>query len=587
MQVKFLLSYQDDFYSKLTGEHVSDDDYAHAERVWSVFKMVTLQDYHDLYLKTDVLLLADVFENFRQLALANYSLDPCHFITTPGLTMCAALKYTGVHLELLTSIDQLLFFEKGVRGGVSGIQNRHGRANNPLSPDFDPSKPTKYIAYKDMNNLYGAAMAEPLPVSGFRFLKPWEIKKLKSNIMKVADDAEIGYALEVDLDYPDRLHDAHNDYPLAPEHLDITPDMLSSHSKNLLKKLGKKPVKKNIKLVPNLMNKRKYVVHYRNLKFYIQHGMKLKKIHRVIEFKQARWLAPYINFNTEKRKLAATDFEKNLYKLCNNAVFGKTCENLRRRIDVRLISQQPKAERCIAKPTFDGFKIINEDITMVKCRKTSIMWRKPTYTGFAVLELSKLLMYKFHYEHIVPTYTPKNNPEDTRCRAKLLMTDTDSFMYEIETADVYEDMRKHSHLFDTSNYPVDHPNFSITNCKVVGKMKDECAGIPPIEFVGLRAKMYSLLLPDNKEKSTAKGIKRSHAQKHIRHSQYRDCLLNEGQTSETFHTIQSHNHVITTEKQTKSALSCYDDKRYLLPDTTDTLAYGHKDIKNKYSKLNK
>ena len=428
-----------------------------------------------------------------------------------------------------------------------------------------------------MNNLYGRAMVDPLPVSGFRFLSREEINNL--NIKKVADDAEIGYALEVDLYYPYRLHNAHNDYPLAPEHLEITPGMLSAKSKHLLEKLGKKPPKNNKKLVPNLMDKKKYIVHYRNLKFYLKKGLKIKYIHRVIEFKQSKWLAPYIDFNTEKRKLATTDFEKNLYKLCNNAVFGKMCEDLRKRIDVRIVAQQPEAERCIAKPTFNSFKIINDDITMVQCNKTSIMWRKPTYVGFTILELSKLHMYKFHYDHIVPTYT-----KDKRCRAKLLFTDTDSLCYHIETEDVYKDMRKHSELFDTSDYPPTHPNYSKQNAKIVGKMKDECAGMPPVEFVGLRSKMYSLLLPNNKEKSTAKGISRSHAQKNIRHSQYRDCLMNEGQTSETFFNIQSRNHIVRTEQLTKAALSCYDDKRYLLPDTTDTLAYGHKDIKYKYSK---
>ena len=151
----------------------------------------------------------------------------------------------------------------------------------------------------------------------------------------------------------------------------------------------------------------------------------------------------------------------------------------------------------------------------------------------------------------------------------------DSLCYHIESADVYEDMRKHADLFDTSDYPITHKNYSKDNAKIVGKMKDECAGMPPVEFVGLRAKMCSLLLPNNKEKSTAKGISRSHAQKHVKHSQYRDCLLNEAQTSETFYTIQSRNHIVRTEQLTKSALSCYDDKRFLLPNTTDTLAYGH------------
>jgi len=281
-------------------------------------------------------------------------------------------------------------------------------------------------------------------------------------------------------------------------------------------------------------------------------------------------LKPYIDFNTNKRKEATTDFEKNLYKLCNNAVFGKMCEDLRKRIDIRIVTSQPQAERYVAQASFDSFKILNSDATMVKMKKTSILWRKPTYVGFTILELSKLHMYEFHYNHMVPLYT-KNN----KCSAKLLFTDTDSLCYEVTTPNIYADMFRNSSYYDTSNYDSTHSNFSEQNSKVVGKMKDECGGVMPVEFVGLRAKMYSLLLPGDKEKSTAKGVKRSHAQKYIKHGQYRDCLQKELQTRETYHDLQSKNHKIKTVQVTKTALSCYDDKRFLLDDTTDTIAYGH------------
>ena len=242
------------------------------------------------------------------------------------------------------------------------------------------------------------------------------------------------------------------------------------------------------------------------------------------------------------------------------------CEDLRKRVNIRIVTQQIEAERCCAQPNFDSFKILNEDATMVKMKKTSILWRKPTYVGFSILELSKLHMYEFHYRHMMQLYGK---------RAKLLFTDTDSLCYEVTTPDIYKDMLKNSFYYDTSNYDKTHPNYSETNAKVLGKMKDECGGIMPMEFVGLRAKMYSLWLRWNMEKSTAKGVKRSHAQKYIKHEQYRNCLMNETQTVETFFTIQSKNHVLKTEKITKAALSCYDDKRYLLGDTYDTLAYGH------------
>jgi hypothetical protein len=370
---------QEAFFSKLCDEHISDEDYVHAHNVWTVFDMKSLQDYHDLYLKTDVLLLADVFENFRMLSLQNYGIDAAHFITTPGMTMCAALKYTKVHLELLTNIDMLNFFEGGIRGGVSCIMNRYAKANIPTLSDYDSSMPNKYIMYLDMNNLYGRAMIDPLPVSDFRFLTREEINKL--NILMITDDAEIGYALEVDLHYPPFLHDKHNDYPLAPEHLNITADMLSPYSQHLLNKLCKKSLSVNKKLVPNLSDKKNYIVHYRNLKFYLKMGLQIQYIHRVIQFKQSPWLKPYIDFNTDKRALATTDFEKNLYKLCNNAVFGKMCEDLRKRINVRIVTRQIEAERCVAQPNFDSFKILNDDATMIKMKKHRSCGENPHTSG--------------------------------------------------------------------------------------------------------------------------------------------------------------------------------------------------------------
>src|SRR6266516_3771590 len=388
--------------------------------------------------------------------------------------------------------------------------------------------------------------------------------------MQLDDDAEVGYALEVNLFYPPHLHDRHNDYLLAPEHMNITSDMLSPHSFDLLQTLGKKLPAKNKKLVPNLQHKFKYIVHYRNLKFYLQMGLKFGHIYRVIKFKQSPWLKPYIDFNTEMRRVASTDFEKNLYKLCNNAVFGKCCEDLRKRIDVRIVASQPEAERCCAAPNFDSFKILNEDATMIKMRKTSIMWRKATYVGFSILELSKLHMYKFHYEKFIPFYTSPRG----HCRAELLFTDTDSLCYEVTTEDVYADMRQNLDWYDTSNYDPSHPNYSRKNEKVVGKMKDECAGVPPIEFLGLKPKMYSVLTAEGVEKSTAKGVKRSHAQKYVKHRHYKACLFGKKQTTETFHILQSKNHKIKTKKVTKVTLSCYDDKRHLRPGNIKSLAYG-------------
>ena len=195
------------FYSRLNDGGISDEDYAHAQNVWKTFKMKYFKDYHELYNKVDVLLLADVFENFRNICLKNYELDPAHYYTAPGLAWDAALKVTDVNLELLSDIDMLLMVEKGTRGGVSMVSNRYGKANNKYMGDkFNSNEPSKYIQYLDANNLYGWVMSKPLPTHGFKWMNTSEL-----NVWE-----KTPCILEVDLEYPKELHDLHNDYPLAP-----------------------------------------------------------------------------------------------------------------------------------------------------------------------------------------------------------------------------------------------------------------------------------------------------------------------------------------------------------------------------------
>jgi hypothetical protein len=316
------------------------------------------------------------------------------------------------------------------------------------------------------------------------------------------------------------------------------------------------------------MKKTNYVLHYRNLQFYLKMGLKLVKIHKILEFEQSRWLKKYIDFNTAKRQVAKSAFEKDLFKLMNNSVFGKTMEQKRRHLEIRLVTNARRAKRFIARPTFQSFHIINEDLTVIKLTKSNVYLNKPLYAGMCILDISKLKMYSFHYEHIVPIYGD---------RAKLLFTDTDSLCYHIATDDVYSDMQKHSSEYDTSDYPADHFLYSRNNAKVIGKFKDETNAIPPLEFVGLRSKMYSLLLPGNKEKKTAKGIKKSYVSKRIRHDDYRNCVFKELPTTSNFFAIRSTNHELHTLEITKAALSPFDDKRFLV-NSTDSYAYGHVNI---------
>jgi len=231
------------FYSKLADENVTAEEYIRAEEVWSVFEMKTMHDYHDLYLKTDVLLLADVFETFRNVSFQKYGLDCMHYITLSSFSWLAMLKFTGVKLELFTEPEQLLFVERGVRGGVASIANRYSKANNKEMVQHDPVEESKYILYLDANNLYGWAMSRPLPLREFKFLSESEVIAFPMMLPTLTEHDTLGYILEVDLEYPEELHDAHNDYPLAPEHFKVPNDQLSPYAKELLEKFGGKLIK--------------------------------------------------------------------------------------------------------------------------------------------------------------------------------------------------------------------------------------------------------------------------------------------------------------------------------------------------------
>ena len=560
---------KEEFYSILNDEHISDEDYQHAQNVWNKFNLKNMGEYHDLYLQSDILLLADVFESFRKTCLEYYKLDPCHYFTSPGLSWDAMLKMTNIKLELMTDIDMYLFIEKGMRGGVSYIANRYGEANNKYMKEYDEKAPSKYIMYLDANNLYGWAMSQYLPTGGFRWMTEKQINKI--NLDKYKDNSKKGLILEVDLEYPKELHDLHNDYPLAAEKIKVTNDMLSDYSKKISDKYN---ISTGLvhKLIPTLSNKNKYVIHYRNLQLYISLGLKLTKIHRVLEFNQSPWLKQYIDFNTEKRKNAKNAFEKDFFKLMNNAVYGKTMENIRKRVDVRLVTDEKKLMKLASKPTYVSSKIFNENLVAVHKIKETLTLNKPAYVGMCILDLSKTLMYDFHYNYIKDKYKEK---------ARLLFTDTDSLTYEIEAKDVYKDFWKDKDRFDNSDYPESSPYFDKTNKKVIGKFKDEAAGVPICEFVGLRSKMYSYIKDDNKGGKTAKGINKNIIKNNITHENYKYILFNDEQMYHKIKTIRSNNHEIGSYEINKVSLSCFDDKRYILEDGITSYAYGHKNIKQK------
>lgn len=229
-------------------------------------------------------------------------------------------------------------------------------------------------------------MSQSLPTHGFRWLTRQEIDSL--DIQHIDENADEGYILSVDLDYPVELHDTHSDYPLAPESFEVKPNMLSSYQQVLLKDLNLLDTSTR-KLVPNLNNKTDYVIHYRNLQLYLSLGMKVTKVHQVLAFQQDPWLRKYIDFNTKMRKAAKNDFEKDFYKLMNNSVFGKTMENLRKRVDIQLINREQRLLKVTAKPGFKSFKIFNNDLASVELTKQNLILNRPIYVGFSILRIVK------------------------------------------------------------------------------------------------------------------------------------------------------------------------------------------------------
>ncbi|XP_065676786.1 uncharacterized protein LOC136092455 [Hydra vulgaris] len=457
---------KESFFSKLNDEGINDDAYLHAQTVWEEFHCKSFRDYHNLYNVSDVLLLADVFENFRDVCMKNYKLDPAWYYTSPGLAWDAALRKKKVELELLSDYDMILMIQKGIRGGISTISNRLGKSNNKYMDNYDETKPSKFIQYLDANNLYGWAMSKPLPTHGFKWMDEDELENWKS----------VPCILEVDLDYPDHLHDEHNDYPLAPDRV----------------KVGKIE-----KLIPNLNNKKNYVIHYTNLKLYERLGLKITKIHRGIKFEESAWLSEYIELNTNLRTKATNEFEKDFFKLMNNSVFRKAMENIEKRVDVRLVTNRDEAVKLASRPNYESRTIFDENLIAIHMKRTKLKYNKPIYLGMCILDLSKTLMYEFHYDYIKKKYSNK---------AKLLFTDTDSFAYEIKIDDFYEDIKNDiESKFDTSEFDPNHPainnGFKVgLNKKVLGMFKDEAAGKQIEEFVGLRSKLYSYKMNGKKKK---------------------------------------------------------------------------------------
>ena len=414
-----------------------------------------------------------------------------------------------------------------------------------MGSEYDPSRPTKYLQYLDANNLYGWAMSQPLPTGGFHWVGLDESKGFKYIVDELAKCKDRGYLLEVDVAYPKELHDYHNDLPFM---------------------CGKMKINGVDKLVPNLYYKRKYVVHIKALKQAIDHGLVLEKIHRAIEFKQSTWMREHIYFNTRLRIAAKNDFEKDFYKLMNNSVFGKTMENIRKHRNIKLVNNEEEYLRSVMGPNFKSGTLLGPNLMGCEMGKIKVVMNKPVYLGQAILDLSKTIMYEFHYDHM----KRKHRNEDLT----LCYMDMDSLIYSIRTEDFYKDIADNVEArFNTSGYVPDRPLPVGLNTKVIGLMKDELGGEIMREFVSLRPKMYCYKV-GNSEPKKCKEIKKCVVKKMISFDDYKKCLFRGERTHRSQLLFRSRKHEVKTLEVTKLALSREDDKRITINGVA-SYARGH------------
>lgn len=527
----------------------------------------TLQDLLLDYQKRDVIGLADVMDGFRREIYNEHTIDPVHYISLPQLGKDGMLRLYGNKIDLITDRDIYLTAEKGLRGGFCQIGKRYARTS-----------PNSKIIDLDANNLYGLAMMQKLYCGNARWGKLEDYQKA----LNLDPLGGTGALITIDLEYPKELHERDAMYPLAVTHRTIALDDLSPLQKDKLptSKRGDPIFNATRKLIGDFRPRINYAVDYRALRFYLDKGLKVTKVHSIIFYDQDYVIKPWILYNTEKRAKSKTEFLKSLYKLLNNSVFGKMMEGVRDRTDMTVHTNAASLRRHLNKHSLKFVKRdIGQHLAMTFCRKPTIMLDKPILIGQAILDLAKLHMHAFLYK-LQDHFGQKN--------IKLLMTDTDSLCFEITTTNLTDDLLRDNFYLremDTSNYACscnngackcglfDHPDFqfpnpaaprgkahrlySLGNKKVPGYFKDEYpCGID--EFIGLRSKCYHI--SSKEHKATAKGVN-----KLAKRQLTRDVFYNTLFTGESFSVdvsgIRACNFRPVTYQMTKTALTCFDDKR--------------------------
>lgn len=558
------------FYSHLKDCNVSEEDYKFAQELFVESKCNSIEQYMHLYLQCDVFLLAEVFLKFRNIVFSEHLLDAAHFITLPSLAINAALFNSKSKFDLLYNIEDLTLFETNIRGGFTVVNEGYKNFNNPSLPDFNPNEELSEGLFLDFNSLYSTVMHDKLPTGELRELTQDEIDKF--DISSVDVDGEHTYSLLIDFEIPDDVKRATDELPLGLNQFKPHFNHMSPFTKDIFEDLGLPRTYITNKLTGTHFPQKDYLICIKLLQLYVQLGIKITKIHKILEFKQDACFRDYINKNINLRKNSKNPYEKSIWKLMNNSVFGKLLFNARKnQIDTKLVSSTQMFQRHVQNPLLREVIPITEQCAMMKFYSDNIKMKSPIYIGWYILEHSKFYLYNFFYNVLKKQFGD---------RISLMYSDTDSYFITSKSfliSDHFNIAPLEKHL-DLSNYPPNHPLHSNRYKSELGKLKSEITHSQISEAVFLQPKCYSILTCDNKTKQAIKGVNRC-KQKELKHELYLEIHNNTQRKYKSVEcvNIRKKNYNLYTVTNTKRALSKIDTKRYWL-NNTKSLALGHPDI---------
>lgn len=551
------------FYSTLRQESISVEEHAFAVSLYEKLGCTNLLQFTRAYVTSDTCILADIWGAHRRQTYKMFGLEATAFVSGASLSFACALKYTQAKIELISCPEQFNFVERSLRGGQSLAVTRHYKANHPAVPDYDSSKPHKYITAVDLTALYGGCLMGYLPCGEYSWVDQHYLQS-EFNLEDTREDDDYSHFIEVSLSYPAELHRSHSDFPLAPLRMTITPDLLSEHQHDMMLAGGIKLGPAEERLVAHLGPREKYVVHALTLKYYVDRGMHIEQYHRGLRFRQKPIFKDYMTHLTQIRQAAILDFVIKQTKALGNYLYGKLLQTNRKHINVDIVQNLRHLRQKISKPNFHSFEIIGDDLVLVQTRPTVINLNTPVAAGSAILDKSKVVAFRTY--HTLKDFWGDN--------LTVLGHDTDGWSLGVQTLDVFKDFEQIQNLnhnfFDFSNFPKNHYLFSDAVKRVPHTLKVEHPMKVICESVHLRAKVYALRFIAETLKK-CKGADRTSLEKQVDFPDYKRCVFDSLEKEiRYFYLRGDKDHVMYTWEAAKTALRNFDAKRVILPDGLTT-----------------